>query len=92
MRHAFWQTDAPATLRTESGTESRFSLHGNALPGRHGNIDTTSLTWNLDIRVPDAVKIDDGLRARCVVEEEEDAERAEEKPRGGFGKAEETSN
>ncbi|KAJ1127905.1 hypothetical protein NDU88_006298 [Pleurodeles waltl] len=84
--------DVPATVRTESGTVSQFSLHGDALPGHHGNVDTTSLTGNPDIRVPDAVKIEDGLRAQRVVEEEEDAKRAEKTPRGGFGKTEETSN
>ncbi|KAJ1206232.1 hypothetical protein NDU88_001641 [Pleurodeles waltl] len=86
------KTYALATLRTESGTESRLSLHGDALPGRHGNIDNTSLTGNPDIRVPKALKIDNGLHAQCVVEEEEDAERAEETPKGGFVTIEETSN
>ncbi|KAJ1176372.1 hypothetical protein NDU88_001654 [Pleurodeles waltl] len=85
-------TDVPANVQTESRTESRFSLHGDALPGRHGNVDTTSLTANPDIRVPDAVTIEDGLCARRVVEEEEDAETAEKSQRGGFGKTEETSN
>ncbi|KAJ1182249.1 hypothetical protein NDU88_007443 [Pleurodeles waltl] len=60
------QTDVPATVRTESGTESRFSLLADALSGRHSNIDAASLAGNPDIRVPETVKTDDGLRARRV--------------------------
>ncbi|KAJ1175743.1 hypothetical protein NDU88_001030 [Pleurodeles waltl] len=90
-KHPKAMTDAPATLRTELGTESRISLHGYALPGRHGNINNTSLTGNPDSRVPEVLEIDDGLRAQHVVEEEY-AERAEETPRGGFVTIEETSN
>ncbi|KAJ1084735.1 hypothetical protein NDU88_004881 [Pleurodeles waltl] len=72
-----FQTDVPATVRTESGTESRFSLHGDALPGRHGNVDTTSITGNPDIRVPDAVKIEDGLRSGGGGRRRESRENAE---------------
>ncbi|KAJ1100939.1 hypothetical protein NDU88_006014 [Pleurodeles waltl] len=77
------QTDVPATVRTESGTESRFSLPDDALPGRHSNVGDASLAGNPNIRVPETVKIEDGLRVRRVEEEERDADRAGGTTRGG---------
>ncbi|KAJ1180335.1 hypothetical protein NDU88_005557 [Pleurodeles waltl] len=62
------QTDSPATSRTESGTESRFSIPCDALSGRHSNNNATCFTGNPDIRVPEALKVDDGLRARRALE------------------------
>ncbi|KAJ1103858.1 hypothetical protein NDU88_001279 [Pleurodeles waltl] len=70
------QTDVPATVRAESGTESRFSLLADALSGRHSNMDAASLAGNPDIRAPETVKTVDGLRAARVVDER-DAERHE---------------
>ncbi|KAJ1213923.1 hypothetical protein NDU88_001552 [Pleurodeles waltl] len=52
--------DVLATVRTESGTESRFSLLADALSGRHSNVDADSLAGNPDIRVPETVKTDNG--------------------------------
>ncbi|KAJ1155314.1 hypothetical protein NDU88_008045 [Pleurodeles waltl] len=85
------QTDAPANLRPESGTESRFFPHGDALPGRHGIINDASLTGNPDFRVPEELEIDDGLRARRGIEEEV-VESMDETPRGGILNIEEKSN
>ncbi|KAJ1086343.1 hypothetical protein NDU88_006463 [Pleurodeles waltl] len=81
------KTDVPATVRTESGTESRFSLLADALSGRHGNIDAACLAGNPDIRVPETVKTDDGLRAARVVDER-DAERHKEGTKEGPEKTE----
>ncbi|KAJ1208545.1 hypothetical protein NDU88_003929 [Pleurodeles waltl] len=76
------ETDVPATGRTESGTESRFSLPDDTLPGRHSNVGTASFAGNPDIQVPEAVKIENGLRAQRIEEEERDADRVERTPRG----------
>ncbi|KAJ1216448.1 hypothetical protein NDU88_004050 [Pleurodeles waltl] len=75
------QTDVPATLQTESGTESRFSFPSDALSGRHDNTDVACLAGNPDIRVPVALKIDDGLRAARVAAEG-DAGGEKEKEKG----------
>ncbi|KAJ1152263.1 hypothetical protein NDU88_005039 [Pleurodeles waltl] len=76
------QTDVPATVRAESGTESRFSLLADARTGRHSNMDAACLAGNPDIRVPETVKRDDGLRA-ARVGEEGDAERHGGATKGG---------
>ncbi|KAJ1140041.1 hypothetical protein NDU88_006402 [Pleurodeles waltl] len=75
------QTDVPASLKTESGTESRFSFPSVALSGRHDNTDAACLTGNPDNRVPEALKVDDGLRAARVAAEG-DAEGEKEKEKG----------
>ncbi|KAJ1113840.1 hypothetical protein NDU88_002081 [Pleurodeles waltl] len=76
------QTDVPATLKTESGTESRFSFTSDALSGRHDNTDAACLAGKPDSRVPEALKVDDGLRASRVAAEG-DAGGEKEKEKGG---------
>ncbi|KAJ1112762.1 hypothetical protein NDU88_001023 [Pleurodeles waltl] len=83
------QTDVPATVSTESGTESRFSFHDDTLTGRPSNVSAASLAGNPDIRVPETVKIEDGLRA-ARGEKEKDADRAGRTPRGGSEETEGT--
>ncbi|KAJ1199281.1 hypothetical protein NDU88_003119 [Pleurodeles waltl] len=74
--------DVPATLKTESGTESRFSYPSDALSGHHDNTDAACLAGNPDIRVPEALKVDDGLHAGRVAAEG-DAGGEKEKEKGG---------
>ncbi|KAJ1129054.1 hypothetical protein NDU88_007425 [Pleurodeles waltl] len=57
------ETDVPATVKTESGTESRSSLLADALSGRHGNMDDACLAGIPDIRVPKTVKTNYARRA-----------------------------
>ncbi|KAJ1138548.1 hypothetical protein NDU88_004929 [Pleurodeles waltl] len=66
----------PATGVTESGTVSRFSFMDDAPPGYHGNIDADKLPGNPDIRVPERVERENGLRARGA-ERQENADRGE---------------
>ncbi|KAJ1138470.1 hypothetical protein NDU88_004853 [Pleurodeles waltl] len=73
-------TDVPATITTELGTESRFSFPDDAPPGRPSNGSAVSLTGNPDIRVPETVEIEDGLRARRE-ETGKDADRDARTPR-----------
>ncbi|KAJ1155614.1 hypothetical protein NDU88_008343 [Pleurodeles waltl] len=80
--HCSQQTDVPATLKTELGTESRFSFPSDALSGRHDNTDAACLAGNPDIRIPEALKVDDGLRAVRVAAEG-DAGVEKEKEKGG---------
>ncbi|KAJ1218914.1 hypothetical protein NDU88_006485 [Pleurodeles waltl] len=62
--------------------ESRFSFLADALSGRHDNMDVSCLAGNPDIRVPETVKTDDGLRAaRVVAERDTGGEKEEEKGR-----------
>ncbi|KAJ1197177.1 hypothetical protein NDU88_001039 [Pleurodeles waltl] len=70
------QLEFPATSRAKSGTESRFSNPcdyndgiGNpsgripeSLPGHQDNLDAIGVTGNPDIRVPEGMKSEDGLR------------------------------
>ncbi|KAJ1147092.1 hypothetical protein NDU88_013339, partial [Pleurodeles waltl] len=65
-------------------TEFRFSIPCNALSGRHGNKDASCLTGNPDIRVPEALKVDNGLRTWCA-SEGRDARGDAEKEKGGHG-------
>ncbi|KAJ1143447.1 hypothetical protein NDU88_009756 [Pleurodeles waltl] len=82
------QLEFPATSRVTSGTESRFPNPcddhdgiGNpsgripdSQSGHHGNEDAISFTGNPDIRVPERLKRDDGLRAGGALEEEDAGE------------------
>ncbi|KAJ1144729.1 hypothetical protein NDU88_011026 [Pleurodeles waltl] len=75
-----------ATGSTESGTES---FHDDALTGRPNNVSTASLAGNPDIRVPETIKIEDGLRA-ARVGKEKNVDRAGRMPRGESEETERT--
>ncbi|KAJ1175828.1 hypothetical protein NDU88_001113 [Pleurodeles waltl] len=79
------QLEFPSTSRAKSGTESRFSnpcdnhdgignpsgrIH-DSLSGHHDNEDAISFTGNPDIRVPEGLKSEDGLRAGGALEGED---------------------
>ncbi|KAJ1217202.1 hypothetical protein NDU88_004797 [Pleurodeles waltl] len=53
----------------------------DAPPGRHSNVDAGNLTGNPDIRVPERVERENGLRARGA-ERQENADRGERRRDG----------
>ncbi|KAJ1097471.1 hypothetical protein NDU88_002589 [Pleurodeles waltl] len=57
-------SDIPATSGAGSGTAARFSLEDPVPPGFHDNGDADTSTGNPDIRVPEGIEGEDGLRAR----------------------------
>ncbi|KAJ1127315.1 hypothetical protein NDU88_005718 [Pleurodeles waltl] len=94
------QLELPATSRAKSGTESRFPYpcgESNGvrnpsgripapLQGHQDNADAIGVTGNPDIRVPQGVKRDEGLRVARILEKEDagrDARRDKEENQEG---------
>ncbi|KAJ1176594.1 hypothetical protein NDU88_001866 [Pleurodeles waltl] len=73
--------DIPATNCAKSGTASRFSFENAVPPGRHDNEYPDTSTGNPDIRVPEGIEGEDGLRAG-------DAERSEDADGGAERRSE----